>query len=45
MKDNKKAYIMKNYKEIKTEKGKECDLEKDKYILYYNNNLKILIKF
>ena len=30
MKDNKKADIMKNYKEIKTEKGKECYLEKDK---------------
>ena len=40
MKDNKKADIMKNYKEIKTEKGKECYLEKDKYILYYSNTLK-----
>ena len=39
MKDNKKADIMKNYKEIKTEKGKECYLEKDKYILYYSNTL------
>ena len=35
MNDNKKADIMKNYKEIKTKKGKECYLEKDKYILYY----------
>ena len=40
MEDNKKADIMKNYKEIKTEKGKECYLEKDKYILYYSNTLK-----
>ena len=40
MKDNKKADIMKNYKEIKTEKGKECYLKKDKYILYYSNTLK-----
>ena len=40
MKDNKKSDIMKNYKEIKTEKGKECYLEKDKYILYYSNTLK-----
>ena len=39
MKDNKKADIMKNYKEIKTEKGKGY-LEKDKYILYYSNTLK-----
>ena len=40
MKDNKKSDIMKNYKEIKTEKGKECYLEKDKYILHYSNILK-----
>ena len=40
MKDNKKADIMKNYKEIKTEKGKECCLEKDKYLLYQGNSLK-----
>ena len=40
MKDNKKADIMKNYKEIKTEKGKECYLEKNKYILHYSNTLK-----
>ena len=40
MEDNKKADIMKNYKKIKTEKGKECYLEKDKYILYYSITLK-----
>ena len=40
MEDNNKSDIMKNYKEIKTEKGKECYLEKDKYILYYSNTLK-----
>ena len=43
MNDNKKADIMKKYK-IKTEKGKECYLEKDKYILYYSNTLKNGIK-
>ena len=31
---------MKNYKEIKTEKGKKSYLEKDKYILYYSNTFK-----
>ena len=31
---------MKNYKEIKTEKGKKCYFEKYKYILYYGNTLK-----
>ena len=40
MKNKNKSDIMKNYKEIKTEKRKECYLEKDKYILYYSNTLK-----
>ena len=40
MEDKKEEDPMGNYKLLKTEKGKECYLENNKYILHYSQKLK-----